>query len=276
MPELSDAQKYFLQIFLTHGIINQMRFKELFAAILRKFQISFDPENIKTIYPQFINKINDAIRDYNLEIRNGQCEHSGVSFYCLIRSCDTSSIGKISTLYSPKELKIFRKILRTIIESDDGYVEYDILLDAVINHDNEVENQENEEPQQITISPVEVRSTVQKFINDFWLQNIKTPDNQYTNSICIHGRTILELSEYIVENYGELVKKCQICKNIVISGISCEQENCSVKMHNYCAKRLFANQKNCSKCKIPFSDEQLSEMKERYAAARAFYIENCQ
>ncbi len=47
---------------------------------------------------------------------------TGLTFYCFVRIFDSCSIGKLSSLYNPTELKIFQIILPMIIESDKGYV----------------------------------------------------------------------------------------------------------------------------------------------------------
>ncbi len=52
----------------------------------------------------------------------GVCEMTGLTFYCFVRIFDSCSIGKLSSLYNPTELKIFQIILPMIIESDKGYV----------------------------------------------------------------------------------------------------------------------------------------------------------
>ena len=81
------------------------------------------------------------------------------------------------------------------------------------------------------------------------------------NRFALHSRTIIELSEYLMEIYGsQVIHNCKLCKEIVISGIVCE--SCTAKMHRHCAKRYFKTQTDCMSCKKPMTEEQLSLLRE--------------
>ena len=100
----------------------------------------------------------------------------------------------------------------------------------------------------------DLRETIDKFTSDYWLLSLGS------NRYALHSRSILELSQYLVEIYGnQLIANCKLCKEIVISGVVCE--TCTTKMHRHCAKKYFKNQTDCLSCKRPLSEEQISMLR---------------
>jgi non-structural maintenance of chromosomes element 1 len=245
---LNDAEQYLLQQFLNNSVLDQFNFKDLFRSVLNKFNIKYntaDNEQLKLLIVQYLKSINEAIKQYSLEIKIGTCELTGITFYCLVRLFD-SHIGAISQLYNQNELKFFKKILNLIIESDDALVDFSSIVTALADDDLKFSNKE-------------VREATDKFVADYWLIAISG------NRFALHSRTILELTDYLIDVYGErspqnLLINCKLCKEIVISGIACE--SCTSKMHRHCAKRYYKTQNDCISCKKPMTEEQLSLLRE--------------
>ena len=266
---LSDAHQYFLQILINKKLIDQYKFKEIFLGVLKKFNIECSEANYKGFYTNFLKEINDVIRSFNIEIKTAQCETSAVSYFCLIRQCDTGQIGTLSLLYTPIELKIFRKILELIIESDDGYVEYETISYEVteffdnVERDAATQSQTTKKPSQ-----TEIRRVVEKFIQDYWLVEVLTKPNNIT----LHGRAIVELSQYIKQLYkdSDVLNYCQMCKALVLSGFACE--SCSCRLHRFCARNLFKKSTDCPGCRVKFTEEQVAELADTIAAAKTEYM----
>lgn len=243
---LNDAEQYLLQQFLNNSVLDQFNFKEIFRTVLNKFNIKYntsDNEQLKLLIVQYLKSINEAIKQYSLEIKIGTCELTGITFYCLVRLFDSNSIGSLSQLYNQNELKLFKKILNMIIEADDAIVDYNSIVNSVADDGD------------IKISQKDIREATEKFVSDHWLLSMSG------NKFALHSRTIIELSQYLDEVYGDqVISHCKLCKEIVVSGISCE--SCSTKMHRHCAKRYFKTQTDCMSCKKPMSDEQISLLRE--------------
>jgi len=251
---LNEPEQFLLQYFLNVSIVDQFNFKEVFRRFLEKFKISYnknDSEELKKLLTVYIKRINDAIKHYSLEIKNGVCELTGTKFYCIVRIYDSNSIGSLSQLYNTNELKIFKSLLNAFIESEEGVVDAHSIAAQLVDQ------------LEIKCSNKEVNSIIDRFIKDNWLAvNTK-------NEIGLHGRAILELEQYLLEVYGsELISNCKLCKEIVVSGISCE--NCAVKMHRHCAKKYFKNASDCIACKKPFNSDNISVlMRERSQASQS-------
>lgn len=243
---LSVAQQYFLQIILNKSVIDQHNFKNIFCSVLKKFDIDYEESQLKYLYVEFLKAINDVIRNFNLEIKNGTCEITGLTYYCIVRLSETCSIGNLSMLYTPVELKVFRIILNLIIESEEGYVDFGSAISRVGSDYDEIMQQAATQSQTTKIpTNKEIRLIIEKFMHDYWLVEVEG----YPNTLTLHGRTIIELGSYIKEVFeDDVLKNCSLCKNILLNGIECE--SCDAKIHRYCAKKAFRDkpEKKCPKC----------------------------
>ena len=269
--KLDEPHQYLLQIFLNRGVLDQKAFHQVFKGLMDKYAMARDESrDLKLYYEPFLRTINHVIIHFNLEISKGACEITGLPFFCLIRQCDTASIGKLSQLYTPVELKIFRIILAAIIESEEGSVDYATLVNQIADDYVQISNDLATQSQSTRVpTNKEIRLIIQKFMNDYWL--IEVYDQE--NTIALHGRAIMELSSYIKDSYGDQIKTCLFCKSILLCGPACEK--CEGQMHRHCAQQVLKSQKKCpvATCRAPFRDdtiqqinEQISEARERYAA----------
>ncbi|CAF0754394.1 unnamed protein product [Brachionus calyciflorus] len=265
---LSPAQQYFLQIILNKGVLDQLNFKVIFCNVLKKFNINFDESQLKNLYVTFLREINESIKNFNIEIKAGNCEITGLSYYCIIRLCDTSTIGELSQLYTPNELKIFRKILELIVESDSGCVDYNSIVNEIMTLYDELSEEAAGTQSQIAKVPTnrDIRIMIEKFMQGNWLiEVINSP-----NMITLHGRALIELSQYIKQIFGaEDLNYCYLCKNLVMASFRCP--GCSCKLHRFCAKRLFKGTKDCPSCKKTFKTDEINELLESINSAKNSY-----
>lgn len=272
MPEhlsLSNAQQYFLQLMLNKGVIDQINFKTIFCQVLDKFEIKYNESSVKVkeMYVSFLREINDAIKNFNLEIKAGNCEITGLSYYCITRMCDTNSIGDLSSLYSRNELKIFRKTLELIIESESGFVDYNQIVNEIYNLFEEIASEARTQCQTTKIpTNRDVRLVVEKLIQDNWLVEVINQPNMIT----LHGRALIELTHNIKQIFEhDELNYCYICKSIVLSYFGCGK--CSCKIHKYCVKKLLKSTQDCPSCKNTFPKEQIQSLTESIDRAKNAY-----
>ena len=147
--KLSSAQKYFLQIMLQKSVIDQVNFKTIFCKVLDRFEIEYTDDRLREIYVKFLKDINEIIRHFNLEIKTGTCEITGLSYFCLIQQTDTET-AKLSGLYNPVELRIFRKVIELIIESDSGCIDFNYAVGDINDYYEELSTQANQQDGGIT------------------------------------------------------------------------------------------------------------------------------
>jgi hypothetical protein len=254
---LSHAQQFFLQVMISKKVIDQNTFKDVFYAVSEKFDLNVDDANFKEFYPNFLREINNAIRAFNMEIKTATCETSTLTFFCLIRQTDTGQIGTLSTLYSSVELKVYRKILEMVVESEQGYVDFGQIANEVSDMFEGFAHDAATQSAQTTKIPStsEIRQIVEKFIQDCWLVEVVDKPHMIT----LHGRALVELSEYIKQLFkdGDVLNHCYICKALVLSAYSCE--HCSCKIHRYCAKNMFKKSRDCPNCRAAFTKDQEEE-----------------
>lgn len=263
--KLSHPQQYVLQVILNRGVIDHTDFKTIYSKTLKKFEIDDSDLSQKEVYSQFIREINDAMRYFSCEIQKGVCEITGNSFYCFVRTFD-SGIGKLSALYQPTELKIFQIILDMIMESDDGIVNYNDIINQINDEYEEISTQAQTQAKTITKIPSnrEMRTIIEQFANHYWLMEIVNAPNNYT----LHGRAIIELDQYLKDVYGK--ETCFRCKKLLIVGMKCS--SCGKQIHRACAKEFFNNQYyECTHCKQKFTETEISSLKETISGAKAAY-----
>lgn len=267
---LSDAQQYFLQIMINKKVIDQYNFKHIFTNVLNKFDIECNDSMFKEYYTNFLREINEVIKTFNMEIKTATCEISALTYFALIRQCDTGQIGTLSTLYSSMELKIFRKILELIIESEEGCVEYATIANEIIDYFESLVNEAATQSQTTKIpSTADIRQIVEKFMQDCWLVQVINRQGMIT----LHGRAIAELSQYIKQLYkdNDVLNYCYICKSLLLNGISCYKSECGCKMHRFCARNRFKKTSDCPSCRSTFTNEQIQDFKESINTARNVY-----
>jgi hypothetical protein len=252
-------------------LVDQYSFRKVFTAVLRRFNIECDDANFKEYYTDFLKQINQVISAFNMEIKTAQCEWSTVSYFCLIRQCDTGCIGTLSLLYTPMELRVFRRVLELIIESDDGFVEYETVSYEVGEMFDNAERDAATQSMQTTKRPsqAEIRRIIERFIQDYWLVEVLGNAGHVT----LHGRAIAELAQYIKQLYREtpdVLNSCAMCSSLLLSGLRCE--NCKCVTHRHCARNLLKKSNACWKCKIKFSEDVISELHDSIANAKAEFI----
>jgi hypothetical protein len=250
---LEDHEKYLLQQFLAYSVLEKENFMQTYKTILQKFNINInvnDREVLNLSIIETIRHINNQIKKFSLEIKNGTCELNCTSFYCLVRLYDLNELGKLSQIYTANELKIFKIILTTIIENDEGNTESRVLMDNIeANGDMKITNKD-------------IRLVLEKLEKDYWII-------LNGSKIALHSRTLMELSQYLLEVYGpQMLSKCESCKEIAIIYEQCE--SCSIKMHKYCVKRVYQKKlsTNCNYCNAPgFSKNLVAKPIERPISA---------
>ncbi|XP_038007293.1 non-structural maintenance of chromosomes element 1 homolog isoform X4 [Motacilla alba alba] len=72
----------------------------------------------------------------------------------------------------------------------------------------------------------------------------KTKNGEYT----LHTRCIIEMEQYILSNYQDVARKCNICHSLAIQSQVCE--SCGIGMHLPCVRKYFRGQTEprCPKC----------------------------
>lgn len=173
----------------------------------------------------------------------------------------------MSALYNSSELKVFNIVLELIMESDHGFVDYTNIVNQVYDSFQEMSETAATQSQTVKLpSNREIRTIIEKFIKDYWLMEIVNQPNRIT----LHGRALIELSQYIGELYdADTLNFCTRCKKLLILGIKCE--NCPSMYHRGCAKEIFSTHKDCISCKKAIDKEKINELIKSISASKDAY-----
>jgi len=58
------------------------------------------------------------------------------------------------------------------------------------------------------------------------------------DGLTLGPRSYAELKVYLQETFGDQMKKCEACKELVGRGESCSNGECNAKMHESCVRRI--------------------------------------
>ncbi|XP_064605105.1 non-structural maintenance of chromosomes element 1 homolog [Liolophura sinensis] len=223
---MENSHRMFLQAFMSRGILDAKDVIKLFQLVCDRCNepVPESADERKRRLAELVITINTAIKQFSLEIRKGVSEDNGANYYCLI-NIQESPITRMASDYTPNELEFFKKIVGSIVASETGTIGS---TDA-LNLTNQLGKKMSKEAAQ---------DMLRRMIRDNWMTLV---DGQYGMAT----RALLELEQYIREQYPNLATLCNLCKKLCLQCQTCEQ--CNTKLHRACAARFF-NQKKDVRC----------------------------
>ena len=239
--EYNNAHKTFLQAIMNKGIINK-------SDELKKFNFG---DNVD----EYIRAINEKIHGFHFKIKEAKREDTGDDVFVLV-SLAENDLNRlvIGADFSRQEVEMFKKILELVVYADhEEYVGMASTID-VLNLADAIAPK---------ISKTEAKRILDQFVEEQWF---------YLNNgmVTLSPRTILELENYITEEFKDFIYICKICNMMVFHGMSCS--NCSERMHNFCAERYFlrVNQDvgKCLTCGSPWTSNLHTQVTASVSAER--------
>ncbi|XP_055154105.2 non-structural maintenance of chromosomes element 1 homolog isoform X1 [Symphalangus syndactylus] len=224
MGVMTDVHRRFLQLLMTHGVLEEWDVKRLQRHCYKVHDRNATVDKLE----DFINNINSVLESLYIEIKRGVTEDDGRPIYALVNLA-TTSISKMATDFAENELDLFRKALELIIDSETGFASSTNILNLV----DQLKGKK--------MRKKEAEQVLQKFVQNKWLIE---KEGEFT----LHGRAILEMEQYIRETYPDAVKICNICHSLLIQGQSCE--TCGIRMHLPCVAKYFQSnaEPHCPHC----------------------------
>lgn len=213
---MRDSHRMVLQHFMCKGLLNRDEMCKIYSQSRRKSQEEFDEANFEEL-KNFINTINQNIKPFNLEIKKGFEEHDGTSFYSLVNTIE-SPISRLSSIYTPNEMELFKKLVEYIVEAEDGKIGSRVALNLTERLEKKMGKED-----------------AQNFFNK--LEKEKWIHTGEDGKIVLSGRTIVELDQYLQEMYPDFINKCYLCDKICLMSETCA--NCGIKLHVRCSRNFF-------------------------------------
>lgn len=181
----------------------------------------------------YVRTINEHLDIAGLKIVKQINERDGSRYYGLV-SRDVpaeDTIALRATSLSGKELELFKKILKAIIESDNC---------KLAKHDAIMLRSKLTAPV-LTMKASE--DVIETLITDKWLHS-------HANQLQVGLRSIMELQDLLVDEYGAAI--CEICEEPCFKQVTCGTSSCDKIMHKQCIARFFASNKDRGPRSCPY------------------------
>ncbi|XP_073882912.1 non-structural maintenance of chromosomes element 1 homolog isoform X5 [Macaca fascicularis] len=158
MGVMTDVHRRFLQLLMTHGVLEEWDVKRLQRHCYKVHDRNATVDKLE----DFINNINSVLESLYIEIKRGVTEDDGRPIYALVNLA-TTSISKMATDFAENELDLFRKALELIIDSETGFASSTNILNLV----DQLKGKK--------MRKKEAEQVLQKFVQNKWLIEMLVP-----------------------------------------------------------------------------------------------------
>ncbi|XP_063284974.1 non-structural maintenance of chromosomes element 1 homolog [Pelobates fuscus] len=228
---MNDSHRRFIQVLMSHGIMEASAVRKLHRHCCEIHKVHYVHDKLD----DFIDVINKHLKPVFMEIRKRFGEDDGKRYYALVNTVE-NDVAKMATDYAENELELFRRALDLIIESTNGFASSTYILNLADNLQNK------------KMRKKEAEQLLQRFVQDKWLIE---RDGEYT----LHTRCLMEMEHYMRNNYPDLMKICNICRDITIQSQACVV--CGIYIHLPCVEKYFKGhaEPSCPQCSEPWAHE---------------------
>ncbi|XP_069726728.1 non-structural maintenance of chromosomes element 1 homolog [Phaenicophaeus curvirostris] len=221
---MTDAHRRFLQVLMSHGIMEGSEARTLHRRCCEIHKVYYAHDKLE----DFISTINSHLQPLYMQIRKGMSESDGRVHYALVNLVETE-ITKMASDYAENELELFRKTMDLIILSENGFAS----STDILNLADQLKTKK--------MKKKEAEQVLKVFVEDKWLSE---RNGEYT----LHTRCIIEMEQYILNNYPDVARKCNICHSLALQSQVCE--SCGIVIHLPCVGKYFRAQTEprCPQC----------------------------
>lgn len=209
---MQDAHRHFLQQFIYCGIMKGKEVRESHKKAVESVGGVYSEGNLVL----FVKTVNDSIRTFHLEIKKAVDEVTRAQYYVLVNKAETA-VTRCSSDFTANQLELFKKLIETIVASDDGFLSSTDALNLTDQLDG------------IKMKKTDAAKTLESFLDKKWI-------NEFDGNYYLSPRSTAELEVYILQQYDTAVK-CHLCQRLCLHGQNCPE--CDVRLHVYCASRCF-------------------------------------
>ncbi|KAI8982628.1 Nse1 non-SMC component of SMC5-6 complex-domain-containing protein [Pilobolus umbonatus] len=221
----NDSHRVFIQSMLTKVSLPQTEATKLYASISELTKV---PEEDFT---QFVADINRELELLDYSIRTSYHEQDGTAYLTMI-NLKQDQLTEIATHYSPLELTYCNELFEAIVTADQD--------DFAISHMDALRLGKGMKP--VGLSQKETQELLDSLVKDGWI------GEEDKGVYYLETRALAELQGYFREQYGDIIKECTICLDIITMGEKCT--HCEVRIHSHCASSHFreTSQPVCPQC----------------------------
>ncbi|KAG9296433.1 hypothetical protein G9A89_015025 [Geosiphon pyriformis] len=228
-PSYTNAHRLFLQASIAERVFLESKGLEIYKRVCEVTKNMFHQQD----FEPFLDTINKRLNSMDMEFRKSLDESTGEALWALVNTSE-DEIAKLATEYTPLEISYFKILIDMIVRADDEA--FSVSAISALRECSRVKP---------PMTKNAAEQLIQRFVDDKWL--VKSLSGRYSMS----PRTILELQNYLKQEFDDEIKECTLCFDIVTKGQRCIVQQCSVRLHQHCAQRYFSSQseKVCPTCK---------------------------
>lgn len=258
MPELTDRHKVLIQALISRGPLSEKDFHAVFNGVAGKH-----PADHQQLFNDYLLKINKELSHVQCELRGCRDQNDGRVFYGFVNNVadDQSELG---TKYSVPQIAFYKCIVEAIVQdaTAQGCISD---IDALnIRLENQMLNGAVPQSQDNSLSvPPAFRNfsisqkekTLEQLVRDKWLFS------DSDGKIGLGIRSFLDLRSWFRSND---IPSCEVCNEAAIKAELCPNDDCNIRIHQYCLKKRFSQKKaervcpSCGqqwRCVLPKAEE---------------------
>ncbi|KAB2606346.1 hypothetical protein D8674_006063 [Pyrus ussuriensis x Pyrus communis] len=242
MTELNSKHQTVIQALLSRGPLKEDHFHSLFTALTGK-----TPGSDRQKFDDFLLKINKALSYVQFEVRGCRNQYDGQVYYGVVNNVSDEE-SKLGTKYSVAQIAFYKAIIEAIVQdaAAQGTISNIDALNLRLENQVLVGSMSQSEgglphvpPALKNFSISQKEKTLDELVRDQWLS--LTPDNYIGLGI----RSFLDLRSWLRNNE---VPPCEVCNEAGVKAVLCEKDGCSVRIHQYCAKKMSLQKKGGRVC----------------------------
>ncbi|KAM6595804.1 uncharacterized protein LOC115721354 [Cannabis sativa] len=239
MTELNWKHQTLIQALLSRGPLKRDDFHRIFKGLTGKTTGSH-----QQLFDDYLLKINKALSYAQLELRACRHQYDGEIYYGVINNVSDEQ-SKLGTRYSHPQIAFYKAIIEAIVQNGpvDGSISnieaLNLRLETQAQTGTGSLSQDGYYPALKNFSLSQKETALQELLRDQWLY--RTPDG----NIGLGIRSFLDLRSWFHNNEVPL---CEVCNEAGVKAELCQNEACSVRIHQYCLKKMFSKHKGARVC----------------------------
>uniref|UniRef100_A0A0C9RS92 Non-structural maintenance of chromosomes element 1 homolog n=1 Tax=Wollemia nobilis TaxID=56998 RepID=A0A0C9RS92_9CONI len=252
MGKLEPGHHTLIQALLARGPLHEKEVQSMFNTLCENNSSGLRERG----FHEYIGNINKELGFLQFEVRAGRNQYDGEVYYGVVNKVADEQ-AKLGTQYSLPQIAFFRALMEAILQDQSGKGQIlniealNIRLEAQARQESQIDlNQKPLAFKQFSMAQKE--KTLEDLLKNRWL--CTTEDGKIGLGI----RAFLELRS-LFKNFE--VPFCDVCNEAGIKAKLCQNEECSVRMHNYCLKRKFQHQQGsrvCPSCGMEWDCSELN------------------
>ncbi|KAG8050737.1 hypothetical protein GUJ93_ZPchr0009g1301 [Zizania palustris] len=242
MAPLSWRHHTLLQALLSRGPLPECDFHALFSAISG----GKNPATHRQLFNDTLLKINKELSYLQFELRACINQYDGTVYYGVVNNIADEE-SKLGSKYSVPQIAFYKGLLEAIVHEagNDGSITNIEALNTRIENQVVIadgsQDSQSRLPTSITnFSLSQKEKTLNELIQDRWLSYTST------GKIGLGIRSFLDLRSWFRSND---IPSCEVCNEAGIKALSCSNEGCNVRIHEYCLKKKFSQRKASRACR---------------------------